>query len=204
MPWSGASWNICGTGRERNNDSAPPCGFFKVKYGWDFLIIRVLQKLCCNMSKNMNWKTVRQKQTNKKLLLCLLSCTDRFAHPGCDVCPASILPCWTRPSRSLVRWPSSSPTRWGQGRTRIQTPPTLRDTHTEWRWLSCTFGSHGNTCWASSCRSTESFPSLWWTTLRAVSDFTPQKCSSIISELPFLFFLESKLPTWAELVLAPN
>lgn len=60
-----------------------------------------------------------------------LSCCGfyRFVCPGCDVYPASSLPCWKRPARSLVKWPFSSPTGWGPGRTRIRSPPTLGDTH---------------------------------------------------------------------------
>lgn len=53
----------------------------------------------------------------------------RSAGPGCDVCPTSILPYWKHPFRSLAKWPFFSPTGWGPGRTRIQTPPTLLETH---------------------------------------------------------------------------
>lgn len=61
----------------------------------------------------------------------VLSCygTYRFVGPGCDVYPVSILPCWKHLARSLVKWTFSSPTGWGPGRTRIQTPLTLLDTH---------------------------------------------------------------------------
>lgn len=59
-------------------------------------------------------------------------CTYHSAGQGCDVYPASILPYWRHPAHNLVKWPFFSPTRWGPGRTHIQTPPTLQDRHRQY------------------------------------------------------------------------
>lgn len=64
---------------------------------------------------------------------------EHFAYhsgcPICGVCLTSTLPRWRHPIRSLVTWPSSSPTAPHQGRTRIRIPLTLKimaaDTHRE-------------------------------------------------------------------------
>lgn len=86
------------------------------------LVMSVFVCMCVNVSLFV-CERVRERES---MCVCVRSCSYRSGYPVYGVCPASSLPCWTRPAHSPAVWRSSSPIGSGPDTTRTQNPPTLQ------------------------------------------------------------------------------